>query len=148
MGGSHNKDCAYNQYNLKTTDSFDNFWMFVGDFCYDNTLCENGYQVTSSTYCFDCRNTHFSFDCKNCSNIIGCSGLRNKQYQIFNKQVTKEEYAAFVRENLNGSLANRRALLRVRATCGEACHSGQRTLNTLIMFLVILSRSRAMSASV
>ncbi|MEK7134367.1 MAG: hypothetical protein AAB819_01415 [Patescibacteria group bacterium] len=110
VGGSLNKDCAYNQYGLKIIDSFDNFFMYVGDFCYDNTLCENGYQVTSSLHCHDCRNTHFSFDCKNCSNIIGCSGLRNKQYQIFNKQVTKEEYGAFVKENLNGSLANRRAL--------------------------------------
>lgn len=51
-----------------------------------------------SKSCHDCRESYFLFDCKNCSNCIGCVNLRNKQYCIFNEQVTKEEYEKFLKE--------------------------------------------------
>ncbi|MEW6617516.1 MAG: hypothetical protein AB1333_03830 [Patescibacteria group bacterium] len=38
----------------------------------------------------------YNWNCYNCRNIFGCSGLRNKQYCILNRQYTKEEYEAFV----------------------------------------------------
>lgn len=103
FGGHLNEDCAYNQYALKSRDSFDNFWMMHGEFTYSNILCENGYSLFESIFCFECQDTWFSFDCRNCSNVIGCSGLRHKKYHIFNKPVSKEEYEKFVKENLNGS---------------------------------------------
>jgi CxxC-x17-CxxC domain-containing protein len=40
-----------------------------------------------------------SYDCRKCTNVIGCAGLRNKQYYIFNKPYSKEEYEAFLRNN-------------------------------------------------
>lgn len=103
VGGHFNQDCAYNQYALKSRDCLDNFWMMHGEFSYENILCENAYKNTGSIFCFECQDIWFSFDCRNCSNIIGCSGLRNKKYCIFNKQVTKEEYADFISQNINGS---------------------------------------------
>ena len=39
---------------------------------------------------------YYSFLCGNSSNLFGCIGLRNKQYCIFNKQYTKEEYFEIV----------------------------------------------------
>jgi len=36
-------------------------------------------------------------------NVIGCAGLRNKQYCIWNEQVTKEEYLGFLANNPLGS---------------------------------------------
>jgi hypothetical protein len=38
----------------------------------------------------------YSISCKGCQNCFGCSGLRNKQYCVFNKQYTREEYEALV----------------------------------------------------
>jgi hypothetical protein len=56
----------------------------VGSDCYDikfSYRCSKGSQ-----------NCEYSFSCYGCSNIFGCSGLRNKQYCILNKQYSKEEY--------------------------------------------------------
>ena len=38
----------------------------------------------------------YSFNCRNCHNLFGSAGLMNKQYCIFNKQYTKEEYEMLV----------------------------------------------------
>lgn len=103
FGGHYNQDSAYNQYVLKSRDSFDNFWILQGEYSYGNTLCEKPYKNFDCTFCFECRDAWFSFDCRNCSNIIGCSGLRHKSYCIFNQQVTKEEFEKFLKDNLNGS---------------------------------------------
>jgi len=34
----------------------------------------------------------YSIECFNSKNLFGCAGLKNKQYCIFNKQYSKEEY--------------------------------------------------------
>lgn len=47
----------------------------------------NGYHNTRAFYVHNC---FYSSD------IFGCIGLRNKQYCIFNKQYTKEEYEKLV----------------------------------------------------
>ncbi|MEK7583584.1 MAG: hypothetical protein AAB483_04255 [Patescibacteria group bacterium] len=96
VGGAQNEDSAYNQYALKSRDSFDNYWLMQGDYCYESILCERGYKVWFSTLCHDSRETYFSYDCRNCSNIIGCTGLRNQQYVIFNNQVSKEEFEQYL----------------------------------------------------
>jgi hypothetical protein len=38
----------------------------------------------------------YSMNCRNSSHLFGCIGLNNKQYCIFNKQYSKEEYEAVV----------------------------------------------------
>ena len=41
-------------------------------------------------------NVKYSIDCYNSSNLIGCVGLRKKEYCILNKQFTKEEYEELI----------------------------------------------------
>ena len=36
----------------------------------------------------------YNWNCYNCKSIFGCSGLRNKEYCILNKQYSKEDYEA------------------------------------------------------
>jgi len=110
VGGALNQDSAYNQYALKSRDVFDNFYLIQGEFCYENILNEKSYKNFYSIFCFECRDIWFSFDCRNCSNVIGCTGLRHKNYCIFNKQLSKEEYEKFFAENLNGSRKNYKKL--------------------------------------
>ena len=38
----------------------------------------------------------YSFNCYSCSNLFGCIGLKSKNYCIFNKQYSKEEYEILV----------------------------------------------------
>lgn len=105
VGGEYNEDSAYTQYGLKTKNSLDNYWIENAEFCYETSFATSCHKVFYSRLCYDCRDTYFSFDCRNCANVIGCSGLRHKQNYIFNKPVSKEEFEAFVRENINGSYA-------------------------------------------
>ncbi|QQR83276.1 hypothetical protein IPJ72_05760 [Candidatus Peregrinibacteria bacterium] len=42
-------------------------------------------------------------DCRNCSDCFGCSGLRNKQYYIFNKPYTKAEYQSTIAQYLGSA---------------------------------------------
>ncbi|MDO8574525.1 MAG: hypothetical protein Q7R86_02770 [bacterium] len=120
FGGHYNEDCAYNQYALKAKNCFDNYWLMHGEFCYETILCEKGYKVWFSKFCYDCRDTYFSFDCRNCSNVIGCSGLRHKQYHIFNQPVSKEEYEQFLKEN---SLNSQKSLISLKNKSEEFIRS-------------------------
>ncbi|MFH1012840.1 MAG: hypothetical protein V1760_03790 [Candidatus Peregrinibacteria bacterium] len=62
------------------------------ELCYECVDCNNCYD---SNYCQDCVNStdiHFSYDLRRCQHCIGCVGLRDKEYYIFNKPHNKEEY--------------------------------------------------------
>lgn len=57
--------------------------------------CIDSDQLYHSAYCQQCRNcleAYASFDCIGCKYIFGCTGLRHKEYYMFNKPVTPEEW--------------------------------------------------------
>ncbi len=57
-----------------------------------------GQQVDSLKFCFDCwpnsQNLEYCISCRSSHDLFGCVGLRNKEYCIFNKQYSKDEYFA------------------------------------------------------
>ncbi len=89
-------------------DSEDCMNLHVGVKCKDIVDCSNmyinpelSYQVLGTIETFNvhfCLYVFYSNDlfycenCYSCKNCFGCSGLRNKQYCIFNKQYSKENY--------------------------------------------------------
>lgn len=103
VGGEGPEDSAYNTYAINSSDSFDCYWVDNCELTYESIKTENSYKTFYSFWCFDCNDAWFSYDCSGCSNIIGCAGLRRKNYHIFNKPVSKSEYDKFVKENLFGS---------------------------------------------
>ncbi|HAS80841.1 MAG: hypothetical protein UR25_C0004G0064 [Candidatus Nomurabacteria bacterium GW2011_GWE1_32_28] len=56
-----------------------------------NSGIETSHQI-SSNLCWSSTFSYYSTYCFNCNNILGCVGLRKKDYCILNKQYTKEEY--------------------------------------------------------
>ena len=94
------------------------FWLNIDNsFCYESFDIQNSFDVTNSwwssliyewynyinssksTYSYhldNCNNVLYSQYSLNSSNLFGCVWLRNKQYCIFNKQYTKEEYEILV----------------------------------------------------
>lgn len=65
------------------------------ELCYECLYCT---QLFDATHCIDCENgssLYFCEECRSCNNCIGCKNLNNKQYHVFNKQVTKEEFEAY-----------------------------------------------------
>lgn len=111
VGGHYNEDSAYDTYSLYGKECFDNFWILHSELCYENRNCERCYKILYSQECFDCTETNLSSDCKGCSNILGCAGLRNKQYYIFNKPYSKEEYFEFLKDN---PISSRRSLAELK----------------------------------
>src|SRR3989339_555995 len=73
------------------------------EYCYESIDSE---KLSRCKYCHNCSNSFdltYCFDCKNCNDCIGCAGLRNKSYFIFNKQYTKEGYLKEKSKILDGS---------------------------------------------
>ena len=84
-------------------DIFDGDFVFKGDSLYDNVNCHESFQVFYSVYTNSCLDSYFLYDCMGCSNCFGCANLRNKEYHIFNKPYSKEEYQKFIEEINLGS---------------------------------------------
>lgn len=69
--------------------------------CYDSSSVYPGNQVLFSRFIWDSHHAEYSYNCGNCSYIFGCVGLKNKQYCIFNKQYSKEEYESLREKIVN-----------------------------------------------
>ncbi|MFH0890502.1 MAG: hypothetical protein V1856_00530 [Candidatus Liptonbacteria bacterium] len=93
------KDLKYVQYMQipGAEDSYDlTIWGDKNILAYENGT--SGWGIANSKFLLECWseiiNTEYSMFCRNVSDVFGCVGLRNKQYCIFNRQYSKEEYFA------------------------------------------------------
>ena len=94
----NNEDCfySYNIYHCK--NSLDLSTCFNCEYSYELTNCINCQNCFFSIDCRDSYNTSFSRDCINCHDILGCVGLRNKSYCIFNVSYSKDEYQRRIKD--------------------------------------------------
>ncbi len=90
------ENCKYITNCGSATECFDGYWVYywselsynlVNTGWYKSLFCISCSKITNCLYCIDC---HWCTDC------FWCIWLRNKQYCIFNKQYTKEEYEKLV----------------------------------------------------
>ncbi|OGI60702.1 hypothetical protein A2641_02260 [Candidatus Nomurabacteria bacterium RIFCSPHIGHO2_01_FULL_37_25] len=86
----------YNATNL--TDCVDCYNISQCDLCYECIDCNKCYKTKFSKDSIECRDSMFLYACRNCSNCVGCVNLVNKEYFIFNKKYTKEEYLEKLKE--------------------------------------------------
>ncbi len=90
------EDCYYgNPYYSK--DCVDSLLVRDCELCYQCITSEGLFSCFYCTDCFNSNNLTFCYDCKGCSDCIGCSGLRNVNCHIFNKQVSQQEFEKFKR---------------------------------------------------
>jgi hypothetical protein len=89
MSDCHN--CVDVSHLSKCETCYDSFWLISGT---KNIGCNN---------CESCLNLWFSKNCVGCSDCLGCTGLRNKQYYIWNEPYSKEEYQTKLMEFNLGS---------------------------------------------
>ncbi|MFA6586215.1 MAG: hypothetical protein WCS86_03600 [Candidatus Paceibacterota bacterium] len=99
FGCVNNENCDYGHIVWHSKDSIDNLYIFKSESCYECIDCLNCNKLLYSQECEGCVESIGLFDCRGCLNCIGSVGLVNKSYYIFNKQVTKEEYQNFLKEN-------------------------------------------------
>ncbi len=99
FGGGNNEDCYYCCQIQASRNCAD------CTFCENVELCTemlNCYCCYNSSYLVNCRSSrdcYFSYDLSNCSHCLFSSGLRNKEYYIFNKAYSKEEYEKYRQDN-------------------------------------------------
>ena len=102
VSGVECENCYYTYFANHSKDCMDCAIIFRGERCYECINCEN---VSFSIFAQECRNSHDLIACADmagCANCIGCAGLRNKNYYLFNEEVSKkdfEEYKKNLHEN-------------------------------------------------
>lgn len=90
------RDCKYLSNSLEIKESYDGYGVgAAAELMYE--AFDSG--VQASRLCFVATvyggaNIFYSYNCHGCQNLFGCVGLRNKQYCIFNKEYSKEEFEA------------------------------------------------------
>lgn len=86
------ENCYYSDALNHSKDSMDCYYVTESELCYENIASEQNSNVHFSQDCKSCYNVYFSKDLVGCSDCFGCVGLRRKQYYIFNKPYSKEDY--------------------------------------------------------
>jgi len=105
------EDCLYGNCNTRATrDCADYFFLVGSESVYEGIYCTDCDNVSFAQYALRCRNSAFLYDCVNCSDCFCCVGLRNKQYYIFNKPYTREEYQHILKRYDMGSFSTIRRI--------------------------------------
>jgi hypothetical protein len=98
------KDCYLCALAAKSEHAYYSYWTVESKEIFDSSMtieCENLHNCLDSIRCVRCvscqecrdsQDCYFSYQLRNCKNCIACTGLVAKQYYIYNKPSTKEEY--------------------------------------------------------
>ncbi len=91
------EDCQYLSVGVEVKDVRDCCNMYIKpELSYQVLGTIGTYAVNFSLIVFHSQYVNYSEYCYDSNNLFGCVGLRKKQYCIFNKQYTKEEYEVLV----------------------------------------------------
>lgn len=97
------KDCYFG-YNIQyCKDIIEGLYVRDSEIGYDLVKAEGCYAVFYSKTVFNCANSAFLLNCRSAKNCLFCCNLRNKQYHLFNKPVSKEEFEKKWKEIFDGS---------------------------------------------
>lgn len=88
----YNEDCYYSNLIKQSKNLVDCSICFECELCYECIDCIKCFNLQHSQDCSNCSDSYFLKYCNGCKDCIGCINQRHKQYMIFNKQYSKEEY--------------------------------------------------------
>lgn len=87
-----NEDCMYGRLVYRSRFVIDSDFVQDSELCYDCIDCRNCYNCTLCDNCETSTDLVSCFNLRDCQNCIFSTNLRHKNYHIFNKPVSKEEY--------------------------------------------------------
>lgn len=96
FGTFYCEDVYYARYSRRCTDCAGVTFCFNCEGCIECTDCTNCYYSGHCRDCRDCVECDFCSDCYSCQNCCGCIGLHQRQYCLFNEQLSAEEYRAWI----------------------------------------------------
>src|SRR3989338_2775438 len=91
FGAVYSEDCYYGS-PYYSKNCVDTLVVRECEWCYECIDCRKLYECYYSQDCHGSSGLIYCYDCQNCKDCIGSAGLRDKQYCIFNKQYSKEDY--------------------------------------------------------
>lgn len=95
----YDEDCQYSNRIYHCKKLIDCTNCYNSEWCYECIDCQNIYGLKWSQECENCHSSAFLKNCIGCNNCIGCINQRRKEFMIFNKQYSQEEY-----KNLSANL--------------------------------------------
>ncbi len=98
FGAGFMEDCQYADWVYYAKNTFDCSFCQKSELDYMNVDCSETYHCK---FLYDCHNVSdclYSIDCRNCKNCFGCVGLRNKEYHLFNKPLSPEQYRTMTKK--------------------------------------------------
>lgn len=87
-----NRECYYSYSINSCVNCSDCFRVRRSELCYECVDCVRCYASSFLQDCDNCTESLFLKNCTGCSHCILCSNLKNKEYYIENKPVSKEEF--------------------------------------------------------
>lgn len=91
------EDCRYVQVGVRVKDNYDCSNMYLKpELCYETLGTIEVYHCAYSLFVFHSQNLIYCEYCFNSRNSFACNGLQRKEYCVFNKQYTKDEYDELV----------------------------------------------------
>ncbi len=89
---TNNENCIHGYWLQVCKDCVDVSFSHQTQLSYESDDCYDSYKLFYSKGCHDSSESYFLLNCRGCTNCIGCANLRQKQYHIFNKPYSKDEY--------------------------------------------------------
>lgn len=114
--GEQAKDCFYGESFSNLQDCCDFLFIQRCELCYEVTNCNDCYNLNYSRYCNNCSDSNFLINCQSCRDCFGCINLQQKQYHIFNKPYSKEEYQKIIGAY---NLGDRETVQKLKKECEE-----------------------------
>ncbi len=95
----YNRDCYYG-YGVKKCEScVDIYNVFDSELCYECIDCRNCYNLRYSQNCESSYESAFLHSCIGCKNCFCCMNLHQKEFCVFNEQLSPTDYRKFLAEN-------------------------------------------------
>lgn len=118
------ENLSYSYRNVRCRDSRDLFYCYDMEQSYDCTFCLKCFNVQYSIDVRDSFDSAFLYDCRNVRNCFFSWNLRNKEYYIYNKPYSKEEYEQEIKKFKTGSRTEFKKLQKdfLQRIANEAIH--------------------------
>jgi hypothetical protein len=87
-----NEDSIHSNVLKHSRNCLDCSYVFRSELCYECIDCSYCYNLHYSQDCSNCSDSYFLNNCIGCTNCFGCSNLVRKEFYIFNKSHSREDY--------------------------------------------------------
>jgi hypothetical protein len=103
IDGGFEEDALYCHATYHSKNITDCAFTRNAELSYDLLDCLQCYHCVSLVDCKNCTDAFYCIDCQQCQHVAFSSNLRGKQYYLFNKRVSKEEWERTMEEMRAGS---------------------------------------------